>query len=285
MGPGPGAVTNAPLPCTEGRLPMKIPARWLAAALLFAASSAAACGPDTDCVVGERTYRIAVPEGDGPFGAILYMHGWRSSAAAVMADEALRQTARELGVALIAPKSGGEGWLIANRPRSGFTHDRRETDYFAALLDDAAARFPIDTARILATGFSSGGMMTWTLACRMPERFTAFLPVAGTFWAPVPDDCAEGAIDLVHIHGTADTVVPLAGRPIADSRQGDVGTAFETFRAAKGYDAPAGDGLPGLSCEGSAAGDRRLVLCLHDGGHVVRPEWIAWGWRSLVDAD
>jgi polyhydroxybutyrate depolymerase len=212
------------------------------------------------------------------------MHGWRSSAAAVMGDEGLRRTARERGVALIAPKSGGEGWLIANRPRSGLRHDRRETDYFAALLDEVTARFAIDPERILATGFSSGGMMTWTLACRMPGRFAAFLPVAGTFWHPVPQDCAGGPVDLVHVHGTADGVVPLGGRAIADSRQGDVRAALAVFGEAGGAPAREGPGPPDLRCEGARSGGRLLALCLHDGGHIVRPEWIAWAWRHLVEA-
>jgi len=251
-------------------------------ALIVTASASVACGPDTDCTIGERTYRIALPPGDGPFGAVVYMHGWRSSAAAVMGNEALRKTARDLGVALVAPKSGGEGWLIANRPRSGFVHDRRETDYFRALLEDVTRRFPVDPERILATGFSSGGMMTWTLACRMPEHFAAFLPVAGTFWAPVPHDCVARAIDLVHVHGTADSVVPLEGRAIADTRQGDVPTAISVFEQAGGYRPVEANGPPDLMCEGGAADGRRLFICLHDGGHVVRPEWIAWAWRHLV---
>jgi polyhydroxybutyrate depolymerase len=252
-------------------------------AMALSASPSAACGPNTDCLIDGRTYRIALPPGDGPFGAIVYMHGWRSSAAAVMGDEALRKTARELGVALVAPKSGGEGWLIAHRPRSGFDHDRRETDYFRALLKDVMKRFSVDPDRVLATGFSSGGMMTWTLACRMPEHFSAFLPVAGTFWAPVPQNCARDTIDLVHVHGTADSVVPLEGRAIADSRQGDVPTALSVLGQAAAYRPVEASGPPGLACEGKAAQGRRLLLCLHDGGHVIQPAWIAWAWHNLVN--
>jgi polyhydroxybutyrate depolymerase len=251
-------------------------------ALLFA-GAAHACGPETDCTIGERTYRIAVPDGDGPFGAIVFMHGWRSSAEAMMNTEPLRRTARALGVALVAPKSGGEGWLIRNRPNSGLKDDALEIEYFEALLSDITTRFPIDPARILASGFSSGGMMTWTLACRMPDRFAAFLPIAGTFWDPVPLDCAEGAVDLVHIHGLEDDVVPLEGRPIGDSRQGDVRMAIGLFERTKGYDLPAKESIAGLACAGSrSGGGRKLVLCLHENGHIIRMEWLAWAWRTLV---
>jgi len=258
------------------------------AALVAAATvpgGAAACGPESDCVLGDRTYRIALPDGEGPFGAIVFMHGYRGTAAGVMRNEGLREVARELGVALVAPKSGGEDWLIRNAPRKGFGDDSRELVFFDALLDDLAARFPVDPGRILATGFSAGGMMTWTLACHRGERFAAFMPIAGTFWAPIPRTCPGAPVEVLHIHGTQDTVVPIAGRPIADTRQGDVREAVAMFREAGGY-APAEGGLDApetLSCEvAQAAGGERLALCLHGGGHSVSAQWLRFGYAALV---
>lgn len=258
----------------------------LAAALLAllaaAVTPAAACGPDTDCTPGERTDRTAIAPGQGPFGAIVSMHDWRASAAAVVRDEGLRRTVREPGVALIARESGGEGWLIANRPESGLRHDLRETDHSAALLDDAIAPSPVGGPRVLATGFSSGGMTTRTLACRMPGRFAAFLPVAGTFWAPVPDDCVEADRDLLHVRSSADGVAPLGGRANADARQGNVLEALATVRGERDGVAEAA-GPPGLACEGARSAAGRIVLCLHDGGHVVRPRWLARRWRNMAE--
>ncbi|MEM6848290.1 MAG: polyhydroxybutyrate depolymerase [Pseudomonadota bacterium] len=248
--------------------------------------AAHACGPDTDCVMGERTYRIAMPpDAEGPVGAIVFMHGWRGTAAGVMNNGGLRDMAAELGVALIAPKSGGEDWLIRNAPRKGFTDDHRELEFFDAMLDDADSRFGIDRDKLLATGFSAGGMMTWTLACHRGTAFTAFAPVAGTFWADIPQDCPNPAIDLVHFHGTADEVVPLGGRPIADTRQGDVYAALIMMREAHDYGEPlsADKSVQSLDCEGGeTAGGDALMLCLHDGGHTVKAEWIEWAFKTFV---
>ncbi|WP_211100072.1 alpha/beta hydrolase family esterase [Acuticoccus kandeliae] len=251
------------------------------AALLAYVPAASACGPDTDCTIGDRTYRIAVPEGEGPFGAILFMHGYRGTAEGVMKHKELREVAAERGLALVAAKSGGEDWLIRNAPRKGLTDDAAELAYFDALLDALVTEHEIDPDRILATGFSAGGMMTWTLACRRPDRFKAFLPMSGTFWAPLPDDCTPEPVDLVHIHGTADTVVPIAGRAIADTSQGDVRDAIALFGTAGGYDRPPLRRVPptdlGLACTGAAREDgKALLYCLHDGGHMFRPEWVAW---------
>lgn len=257
----------------------------LAMAAALIPGAALACGPDTDCMIGDRTYRIALPEGEGPFGAIVYMHGWRGTANGVMQNAGLREMANALGVALVAPKSGGEDWLIRNAPRKGFETDVRETAYFEALIDEITERYPIDGERLLATGFSAGGMMTWTLACRMADRFKGFLPVAGTFWGPLPDDCAYGDAPLIHVHGTSDTVVPLNGRPIADTFQGEVPEALDGLRArGAGSVEPLSPPEP-LDCDGASAPDGAFqALCLHEGGHVIRPEWVEFGYRTLVDA-
>ncbi|GAB5375569.1 MAG: hypothetical protein AcusKO_20310 [Acuticoccus sp.] len=207
----------------------------LVAALMVWGSAALACGPDSDCMIGERRYRIALPPGEGPFGAIVYMHGYKGTAAGVMKNPAMRALAVRLGVALIAAHGEDGDWQIRNYPGSDLADDSREITYFEALLDDVTSRFPVDPARILATGFSSGGMITWTLACHLGERFAAFLPVAGTFWAPIPATCDSAPVDLLHIHGTADKVVPLEGRQIAGTRQGDVAAALAMFADAGGY--------------------------------------------------
>ena len=256
---------------------------WLVLAMALMATPAAGCGVATDCVVGDRTYRIAVPDGAGPFGAILYLHGYQGSAAAVMGASELRAVADTLGVALIAPKSADAGWLIRNAPRRALADSAIELDGIDAMLADAAERSDIDPGRVLVAGFSGGGMMTWTLACRRADRFIGFVPIAGTFWAPLPRDCDGAPANILHVHGTADAVVPLAGRPIADTRQGDVHETLAMFREALGAGPPMPvDGPDGLDCEGSLT-ERggRLLLCLHGGGHDVRASWIAWAWHAF----
>jgi polyhydroxybutyrate depolymerase len=254
-------------------------------ALLVALSTPAlACGPDSDCVVGGRTYRIAVPDGPGPFGIVLFLHGHGSHAEDVMAYEGLRDAAVRVGAALVAPQADGPGWKLRNTPEGGVTSDEPEMADLEAILDDAAARFPLDRRRTLATGFSNGAMAVWTLACRRPDAFAGFLPISGTFWAPLPDDCLPGPVNLLHVHGTTDEVVPLAGGPVRTEMQGDVRGAVDAFRAAGGYGPPEPeDVLPGLDCRGSAdPSGHRLILCLHGGGHEMDPSWIEDAYRLFV---
>ena len=251
-------------------------------ALTVVNGAANACGPDTDCAVGDRTYRIRMPDGhDGqsPVGAIMFMHGWRGSAAGVMKNGSLGKAVSDLGLALIAPKSYNQDWDIANSPSQVGLY---EIDFFDSLLADVAERFPIDSNRIMATGFSAGGMMTWTLACERGDRFAGFAPIAGTFWSPVPESCPSPPVHLMHIHGTTDTMVPIAGRPIAQTAQGDVRKALAMFSEAGGFTGSESYDVGELSCQRQTNADGKILeLCLHDGGHSFRTEYVVRAWREL----
>lgn len=251
---------------------------------LLAAPPAFACGPASDCMLGERSYRIAMPEGaDGPVGAILHVHGYKGSADGVMRNRALRGMARDLGVALIAANAVEGRWSLPNAPGGRGAGYADELAYFDALVADAAARFPIDPHRIMVSGFSAGGMVVWNLACDRPEAFAAYAPVAGTFWAPLPESCEGPAPPMVHVHGTSDEVVPLQGRPIGDTRQGEVEGAIALFERVHGFR------VDGVAREGDLICDRwrnaestDFWLCLHEGGHRLDPAWLAHAWRTML---
>lgn len=244
--------------------------------LTVVSSSATACGPDSDCVIGDRIYRIDMPRGhDGatPVGAVIYSHGHRGTAAGVMANKSLRKIVTDLGFALIATKSSGTGWSLPGAPSWNAETSVDELPYFDRLIEDVTARFPIDRNRLVATGFSAGGMMVWTLACHRSGMFAAFVPMSGTFWRPIPQTCTTPPAHLLHIHGDADRTVPLTGRKIRETQQGDVHDVLSMYAAYGHY----GDKTPfpfgQMTCEEqqSPAG-KNLSFCLFKGGHSFRAE-------------
>jgi polyhydroxybutyrate depolymerase len=144
---------------------------------------------------------------------------------------------------------------------------------------DLLARWPVDPDRLLVTGFSQGGSMVWDLACRRGRNYRAFVAVSGAFWEPLPQRCDGGPVDLLHLHGTADGVVPMAGRPIGEAwRQGDVLQGLAVLRAADACPAaPARtETVAGLDCEiwDACPSGRELRLCRHAGGHVMPEGWV-----------
>lgn len=263
---------------------------WLAlAGILLAgpgrAAPVEACSGEQGCRVEGGHYRLILPDAaadKAPLAALMYFHGWQGSAEETAADPGLRALATRLGIALIAPDGAGRTWSYPGSPG----RHRDEFAFIGRVLDDVAARFTVDSSRIMASGFSQGGSMVWYLACRMPERFRAFAPVAGAFWEPLPASCAGPRPTLIHTHGTADGTVPLAGRALRSGyRQGDVFRSLAILdpqaRAVTVADfATAPDALSCLPL--SAAGAPPLELCLHTGGHLVDPAWIERAWRLTM---
>ena len=126
--------------------------RVLAALILLLAAGvpAMACGVDSDCELGERSYRIYLPERKArePLGAIIFAHGYRGTASQVLGDRSLTGLANELHVALVAPQAVDGDWQLPNRPRQKDTDGATDLDYFRRLIDDIGKRFGIDRRKL-----------------------------------------------------------------------------------------------------------------------------------------
>ena len=243
----------------------------IAAILVGATGPAGACGRATDCLLGERTYRIVLPTARDtaePLGAIVFAHGYRGSAEGTMRNAALVGLADALDLAIVAADANDVDWQLPGAPSFPGADGVAALAYFDALRQDLVDRFGVDSERIAAAGFSAGGMMVWHLACHRGDDFAGFVPLSGTFWAPQPATCPTTAVDLIHYHGTEDPVVPFAGRAINASRQGNVDDAIALFAVSGGYRPVVGAPAPGLDCELALNTEgQRLELCLFAGGH------------------
>ena len=150
-----------------------------------------------------------------------------------------------------------------------------------ARIRESAARFGIDPARTLVAGFSSGAMLVWTLACERGADFAGFVPMSGTFWAPVPQSCPEIPANLMHFQGTEDTTVPMEGRPIEEAHQGNLDQAFTLAESLSDFGPPETTQEGDLTCtRRTDSAGRILDLCLFPGGHSFRPDFIA---RAAAD--
>jgi polyhydroxybutyrate depolymerase len=255
-----------------------------------AASAEPACDSSNRCMVQNGYYLARVPSGwDGrtPLPTAVFFHGYQGSAEGVMSDAGLARAMSDLGVLLVAPNGNNTNWSFPGKIQPG----RDDFAFVSAVLDDVEKRWPIDHARLFATGFSVGGSMAWNVACQMKGRFAAYAPVAGAFWDPLPTECPGAPFSLRHVHGLADGTVPMKGRMIGGGRfkQGDV---LESMRRLRGFDGcpeePSSQQTTGnMTCSTWSAkacsSGRELVLCLHPGEHEIEPGWVADGYR-WVDA-
>ncbi|MEP6019762.1 MAG: polyhydroxybutyrate depolymerase [Paracoccaceae bacterium] len=251
--------------------------------LLGAVSPTFACGPDTDCELGNRHYRISSVE-NAPNGAIVFAHGYRGSAAGMMRNMNLRNMVDEMGLAFITVKSLRDDWAIPNAPSDLNSDGESEFAYFEDVLKDVEKRFGLDRSQVMMTGFSAGGMMVWELACNRPNLFAGFAPIAGTFWKGPPQTCVAPA-NIVHIHGTSDRTVPLTGRRIGRTKQGSVPDTLEMYRDFGSFADVERVAVQSMECQREANADGRVLeFCTHPGGHSFSRSYLKYAWTRLENA-
>ena len=204
-------------------------------ALILAAPALAALAPgDYDIAFTHqnlrRNYVVHVPPQAAarrPLPVMLSFHGGGSNAEVMRSYTRMDIAADRDGYIAVYPNgsSGFQGrfltWNAGNccGPAAALQID--DVGFALAVLDDLAARIPIDTSRIYATGLSNGAMMAYRLAAEASHRIAAVAGVAGAMslarFAP------SKPVPMLHIHSMQDHIARFDGgfgppRTIADTR-------------------------------------------------------------------
>lgn len=149
-----------------------------------------------------------------PMALVLAFHGARGSGPGFARETGLSGTADRHGFAVLYPTAGSSRhfWSLNRSMKPD------DVPRLRALLPQAEALACADRARIFATGVSNGGGFAARVGCEMSGTIAAIAPVAGGYRAL--DDCpGDRRTSVLEIHGTADHVVPYAGR--GPQREGD----------------------------------------------------------------
>lgn len=172
-----------------------------------------------------RRYQIDVPKGVANPPVIIALHGGGGSGAWMAKVSGMSKIAQANGFAVIYPDGSGRGRFLTWNAGycCAFAAKNRVDDigFIARVIADAANRFGIDRTNVFVTGMSNGGMMAERLGAMRPDLFRAVASVAGPL--DVARTTIKGRIPLMHIHGTADEVVPYQGGAGAHQV---VGTSF-----------------------------------------------------------
>ncbi|NND50247.1 MAG: polyhydroxybutyrate depolymerase [Rhizobiales bacterium] len=254
---------------------------------LPAAAQSTPCGKDAPCAAGEGEvagdYYLSFPrdwDGTTPLPALLYFHAHRSSGLSALKSARLARTYGDNGYLIIAPNGapragdGVRGW--AARPDAIGRRD--DLPFIDAVMEDVASKVPLQRDKVLVAGFSSGGSMVWMLACYQGPNFAGYVSIAGALRRPAPDGpCPGGPFRMLHIHGFADTTVPLEGRGIREWHQGDVFESLSILRKTNVCRSKPSkitkDGAYGCRIWRDCGSGREIQFCLHDGGHKVPKGW------------
>ena len=187
-------------------------------AMLLAASAIARATEtielDIDGVL--RTTLVHVPANtalDDRLPLVLVFHGSALNGRLMEEITGFSELADREGFIVVYPNgSGPQGVLSWNAGSCCSFALEREVDdlgFIDSLLDHLIASYPVDLARIYATGFSNGGMLTHVLGIERTTRFAAIAVVSGAMF---PSQTPPGdPLPVMIIHGTADAVIPYVG--------------------------------------------------------------------------
>lgn len=160
-----------------------------------------------------RTYRLHVPPNlpAGPAPLVVGLHGGTGSGVQFATSSGLDAAADAQGFVAVFPDGTGSlrtwnaGLCCGAAVRDGVD----DVAFVRALLDDVARLVPIDARRVHVIGHSNGAMLAYRLICELSDRIASVGLQAGNL--QVSPCTPARPVSLLHLHGTEDTNVPIAG--------------------------------------------------------------------------
>lgn len=173
-----------------------------------------------------RTYIVHPPAGADlkkPLPLVISLHGGGGMAAINMRQTGFNEEADRSGFIVVHPNGTDQARPMLNAMGKGFFYTWNagtccgyakknnidDVGFIRAVVADLRQKYSIDPKRIYASGISNGGMMSYRLACEASDLIAAIGVVSG---AQTSSPCKPAnPVSVIHIHGSADQNVTLAG--------------------------------------------------------------------------
>ncbi|HVT35667.1 MAG TPA: PHB depolymerase family esterase [Nevskiaceae bacterium] len=209
---------------------------WIVSGLLLALSAGCASAGGNDVGPGEtryemkfggrdRSYVVHVPSSGARANSalVISLHGGGGNAHTNAQQTHFNDESDREGFIVVHANGTGESRPFLNAMGKGFlftwnagtccgyARDQGVDDvgFIRAMVAAIRSKYSIDPKRIYATGISNGGMLSYRLACEASDLIAAIGVVSG---AQAVANCQPSqGVSVMHIHGTADQNVLLAG--------------------------------------------------------------------------
>ncbi len=246
----------------------------------------------------ERRFVIYLPNGfnnAGKMPLLFAIHGGGGTPEQFMATVDFRPIADREKFIVVYPAGIQDHWNDG-RPTQPNVLGISDVSFFNQLCDYLINKYPVDPAKIYATGISNGGMMSSRLGCELSNRVAAIAVVAATIEQnTVFANCNPGnAVPAIYIHGTLDGFVPFNGGVLT---VGEGGTVVSHLQAVSKWvlinncnPVPVVTDLPDIATDGTTIKESRFTAGINnsevvsyiifDGGHTwplaipTLPEWL-----------
>ena len=188
-------------------------------------------------VQGEpRQYKVHVPASytsDTPTPLVFCLHGLAQTAVMFcLAGAGMAATSDEAGFILVMPNGIDSSWNGGVCCGGSAASKRDDVAVIRAILREVEGHLNVDPERVYATGLSTGGYLSYRLACEAADIFAAVAPsagavgtneLAGKYIEPgsitnvalnMMSDLTKcepsRAISVLDLHGTQDPLIPFA---------------------------------------------------------------------------
>jgi polyhydroxybutyrate depolymerase len=156
----------------------------------------------------DRSYRVHKPTGlADPAPLVVMLHGAFGDGEQAENSYGWDQLADSAKFVIAYPDGVGHTWNAHGCCGTAASENIDDVGFITTMVGEIGASLPIDTSRVYVAGISNGGIMAYTLACNS-GIFAAIGPDSATMLDPCP---APHPTSVIHIHGTADRLVPYNG--------------------------------------------------------------------------
>jgi len=159
-----------------------------------------------------RKFRLYVPNsytGAQAVPLVLNLHGYTSNSSQQQPYSNFMPIADTAKFLMVCPDGkaplGNQYW------NAGFGGTENDVLFMNDLIDSLDLIYNIDLNSVYSCGMSNGGIMSYYLACNLPNRITAIASVTGSM-LNIWSTCAPTRpFPVMEIHGTNDGTVPYNG--------------------------------------------------------------------------
>ncbi|WP_187393032.1 alpha/beta hydrolase family esterase [Maritimibacter fusiformis] len=215
-----------------------------------------------------REVLVTIPEHlPDPAPLILVLHGVLESGPRMATTTRHRfdALAAEQGFVTAYPSALHRVWNVGEGPGAArLVPPRDDLAYLDQVIAAVDTQARIDRDRIYLAGFSQGGIIGLSYACKRAGVLAGVAVVGMTLPAMLRDDCADApAFPLLLIHGTDDPIVPFDG--------GRIISGWGTDMTLLSHDASIAFFADQAGCTGVGAVTTRDAL--DDGTAAERSDW------------